>query len=466
MFKTISKHILFPAYLAWKHNGMLKRLKELEQSQYYGEDRLRALQLQSLRKLLTHCYMHVPFYRERFDSVGFQPGDLTSLEDLKGIPYLTKTDIQNHQEQLIARTYSRESLVPDSSGGSTGKPTCFYKDLVRHQIRRADQIRHDRWCGWDIGEKFVTLWGAQREFEKAPSLKERLVERYLYRVFGFNAFDITERKVLEYLEELHRIRPAMIIAYANVAFLFANIIRKYGIDLSRLKLKGLISSAETLSDEKRSVIESAFQCKVLNRYGSSEVGLIASECLAQEGLHINAENVFVEIQRDGKDAEPGEMGEIIATDLWNYGMPFIRYQMSDVGVKSGRLCSCGRGLPFLQEVTGRISDFFIDSKGGLVHGEYFTHLFYGIEGVEQFQLIQESLDKITLKIHGGQNFRKSVLEPVIAKIKLCLGNNVQVDVVVCTESFVEASGKFRFTISRVPGNFNHISDKLPEQKAS
>ena len=83
------------------------------------------------------------------------------------------------------------------------------------------------------------------------------------------------------------------------------------------------------------------------------------------------------------------MGEIIATDLWNYGMPFIRYQMGDVGVKSGRLCSCGRGLPLLQEVTGRISDFFIDSKGGLVHGEYFTHLFYGIEGVEQFQLIQE-----------------------------------------------------------------------------
>lgn len=81
MFKTISKHILFPAYLARNRNGMLKRLKELEQSQYYGEDRLRALQLQSLRKLLTHCYMHVPFYRERFDSVGFRPGDLTNLAD-------------------------------------------------------------------------------------------------------------------------------------------------------------------------------------------------------------------------------------------------------------------------------------------------------------------------------------------------------------------------------------------------
>jgi len=459
MFKTINKHILFPAYLAKNGNGMLKRLKELEQSQFYREDRLRSLQLQSLQKLLTHCYLNVPFYRERFDSAGFQPGNLTKLEDIKGIPYLTKADIQNYREQLIARTYSRESLVPDSSGGSTGKPTCFFKDLVRHQIRRADQIRHDRWCGWDMGEKFVTLWGAQREFEKTPSLKERLVERYLYRVFGFNAFDITEQKVLEYLEELHRIRPTMIIAYANVAFLFANIIQKHGIDLSRLKLKGLISSAETLTEEKREAIESAFGCKVLNRYGSREVGLIASECPTQEGLHINAENVLVEIRNGGRDADAGELGEIIVTDLWNYGMPFVRYQMGDVGVRSASACSCGRGLPLLKEVTGRVSDFIVDTSGGLVHGEYFTHLFYGLTGIEQFQLIQEERERITLKILPSASYQPHVLEPVIAKIKLCLGDAVQVNVQLSDSSMIETSGKFRFTISRISSDIGHYVQK-------
>ena len=111
---------------------------------------------------------------------------------------------------------------------------------------------------------------------------------------------MSELNVLSYIDELKKIRPVMIVAYANVAYLFAEIIHKYHLDLADLKIKGLISSAETLSSEKRPAIESAFGCKVLNRYGSREIGLIASECLAQEGLHINAENVFVEIQRDGK----------------------------------------------------------------------------------------------------------------------------------------------------------------------
>lgn len=458
MINEVYKYILLPSYYYINNNRVLRRLGELEKSQYYNYDNIKKIQYCNLKNILIHAYNNVPFYKKRFDAVKFNPNKFKDISEINRIPYLTKKDIQNNLKDIIANNYDIKYLVPDASGGSTGRPTNYYKDLYRHQMRRADQFRHDRWSGWDLGEKYVTLWGAQREFDPKVSIKTKIVERYLHRVFSFNAFDISEKKVLEYIEHLKHIRPTMVLAYANVAYLFAKIILRNNIDMSIHNIKGLISSAESLDSQKRDIIESAFHCKVLNRYGSREVGLIASECMAQEGLHINSENVFLEIQNRGREAESGEKGEVIVTDFWNYGMPFIRYQLGDVAVKCTRQCSCGRGLPMLKEVTGRVSDFVVDAKGGLIHGEYFTHLFYGIEDIKQFQMIQEDTENITLKVFPKDNFDISILYPIIDKIKNCLGGNINVDVKLCDELLVETSGKFRFTISKV--SVNYFRDKI------
>lgn len=449
IYDEITKLILAPLYFNLTGNVVLRRLAELEKTQYLPLERLNSIQYENLKNLLVHSYRHVPFYRERFDKAGFDPHSFSGPADINCIPYLTKEDLQKNMNKLVASNYDIRDLIADASGGSTGKPTNFYKDPLRNQLRSADKIRHDKWSGWNFGEKYVTLWGARREFEKAESLKTRVIEAYIYRVSGFNAFDVSEEKALQYIGELKKIRPAMIVAYANVAYFFAEIIHKHKIDLSEAKIKGLISSAETLTGEKRAAIQSAFNCKVLNRYGSREAGLIASECPHQEGMHINSENVFVEIQENGREVQPGETGEIIVTDLWNYGMPLIRYQMGDIGVKSDRVCSCGRGLPMLHEVRGRVSDFIVDSKGGLVHGEYFTHLFYGIGGIEQFQLVQESAERIVLKILPRTGYDPRQTERIVEKIKICLGGDIHVDVLICNDSFVETSGKFRFTVSKL-----------------
>ena len=453
IYNKIAKHILLPLYLLKNNDRMLDRLVVLEKSQYLDAEAIRERQLADLKRLLKHCYDNVPFYRKRFDDAGFNPSSFSDFCDLRRIPYLTKNDLQQNLHQLVAQNYSKENLRLDASGGSTGKPTNFYKDIRRFQEGRADQIRHDRWCGWDLGEKRVMLWGAQREFDTQFSWKYQLVEKFVHRAYGFNAFDICENKVLEYIATLRRIKPTMIISYANVAYLFAKIIESNGIDLSKLGLKGLICSAETLTEKMRISIESAFCCKVLNRYGSREVGLIASECLEQDGLHLNTDSVYLEIEKGGKETSLGELGEIIVTDLWNYGMPFVRYQMGDVGTRSSQSCNCGLNLPKISNIQGRVSDFLADAKGGLVHGEYFTHLFYGLEGVEQFQLVQETIDRLTLKIMPGRDFSPAVLDPVVGKIKQCIGAEVTVNIEICASSFVEASGKFRFTISKVSNGY-------------
>ena len=451
--KIISKYILMPLYLYKTDNHSLKRLSMLEKSQYLTADELRNKQLADLKKILDHCYINVPFYRERFAAAGFNPSNFKDFSDIRCIPYLTKEDLQNNLPRLVATNFSKEDLVLNSSGGSTGKPTNFYKDLSRHYEGWADSIRHDRWSGWDLGEKCVKLWGAQREFETQNSWTFQMVEKYAYRIYGFNAFDISEKKILQYIDELKTIKPTMILAYSNVAYLFAKIIEKNNIDLRTLHLKGIICSAETLTEQMRTVIESSFCCKVLNRYGSREVGLIASECHEQDGLHVNMDSIYLEIEKGGEVALPGEPGEIIITDLWNYGMPFIRYQTGDVGSASSHLCRCGRNLTTINGVQGRVSDFFVDAKGGLVHGEYFTHLFYELGGIEQFQIVQETVDKISVNILPGKDFTLATLDPVVKKIKQCIGGGVTVDIKIRETSFVEASGKFRFTISKVSNGY-------------
>lgn len=445
---TINRNLVLPVYYWKSGDRRLLRFKELEQSQWFSKETLEKLQIEKLRKLIEYSYRHTEYYRQLFDQEGIKPEDIRSRDDLRHVPVLTKSIIQEHGNQMISDAFSSESLIADASGGSTGVPTNFFKDIERHRLRRADQYRHDQWCGWKLGEPYALLWGAQRDLSIVQSIKQKAVARFVDRAFMFDAFAIREDEFERTLQRLRKIRPTMIIAYANALYLFARQLQESG--LGRLtSLRGIVSSAETLSQDKRIVIERSMGCKVLNRYGSREVGLIASECDRQEGLHINSENVIVEVLRGDKDAGVGERGEIVVTDLSNFGMPFIRYRMGDNGYLSGNNCSCGRNFPLLGAVEGRVSDFFVAADGTLVHGEFYSHLFYGLPQIKKFQLIQESMARVTVRIVSNDGVLGSVLSPIIDEIVKSLGPDVEVQVQYCDDIPPTPSGKYLFTISKV-----------------
>src|SRR5262249_25603036 len=145
--------------------------------------------------------------------------------------------------------------------------------------------------------------------------------------------------------------------------------------LGPIRPRGIITSAMILHDWQRRVIEEIFACKVTNRYGCEEVSLIACECERHEGLHVNADGVYVELIRDGRPVGPGEPGSVVVTDLTNRAMPIIRYQVGDVAVWSERVCSCGRTAPLLARVEGRDADYVQTSRGELISGISLTENF-------------------------------------------------------------------------------------------
>ena len=456
VYSMIDKYLLYPLYYWRVGDRRLSHLKKLEEQQFWSKKKLEAHQLKSLQSIVTHAYKTTAFYRELYDSAGVHPDDLQSLDDFLKFPCIQKKDLQVAGDQMISKVYKKAELVADASGGSTGRPTNFYKDREQFRLRAADQIRHDRWSGWDLGEPYALIWGAQKDLKAIDSVRQRFVTQFIHRIIPLDAFDLTPERMQTYVTQLERQQPPMILGYANALAQFARFLIEQHPH-HQIRPKGVISSAEALSEEKRSLIESAFHCKVLNRYGSREVGLVASECPLQTGLHINADNVLVEIGDFSESQEPSrlpricdhkESGEIIVTDFMNRGMPFIRYRMGDEGYTLKESCSCNRTLPLLGKVSGRVSDFIVAQSGRKIHGEYFTHLFYYKDHIKQFQLIQHNLNQIDLKIVAKQLTKEEEAQ-MVADIRAVCGASVEVNIIPCEAIPPAPSGKFMFTISKL-----------------
>ena len=180
---------------------------------------------------------------------------------------------------------------------------------------------------------------------------------------------------------------------------------------------------------------------------------MAAECEAHTGLHVLADVRYLEFLREGQPVQNGDFGEIIVTDLTNYAMPFIRYQTSDLGRPQSQSCVCGRGFPLIQEITGRSSDVLSAPNGRYVHGEYFTHLFYGVPGVRRFQVHQKTLHDVEILVEGDLELPAETLAEMRRKIMAQMGERVAVTFHMVDEIPLTPSGKYRFTISDVPIDF-------------
>jgi phenylacetate-CoA ligase len=177
--------------------------------------------------------------------------------------------------------------------------------------------------------------------------------------------------------------------------------------------------------------------------------LIASECERREGLHVNADHLVVELQRR-PDAPATEPGEVVITDLFNYGMPFVRYLNGDVATASDHVCSCGRGLPLLQRVDGRLLDAIRTPAGHLLPGEFFPHMLKDVPGLVRFQVVQRRLDQLDLSLVRGPGFDEASLAYIRRELAKVVGDSLQLNVHFVDDIPLTPSGKWRVCISELP----------------
>lgn len=431
---------------------ILTCLDELNRTQWLSYDELKSLQHDKLHRLLEYAYQYVPYYRRTFDEVGFQPKDIhRDPESFNKLPILDKSLIREHFSELqTTDPKHRKQFSKVTTSGSTGQPLTFWQDYAYRDNVTADIQRHLGWAGWKMGQLHAYMWGANFEETTAHSFRTRLID-WEWNRFLTNAFTLTEEKLAAFTERVYRQRPRVIFGYASSLHRFAQFVQQSSY--RGITFDGMISSAEVLYEPVRQIVEATFQTKLLNRYGTKELGGIACECKEQRGLHISVENNLVEILCDGRPANPGETGTLIVTNLNNWGMPFIRYSIGDESAwgEAGK-CSCGRASPRLKTVEGRIVDQFVTRDGRAswagFAGDGYSSLF-AQSYIKQFQIIQESMDKIIVLIVKDGEVPESLLKRVERTLQSAFGDDVQVEFQFPEQIPLLPSGKHQYALSKV-----------------
>lgn len=424
-----------------KRTGAYKWLDTLMLEQCLPPEEMATIQSRRLRNIIVHARDHSPYYRRLFKEGGIRIGDDFDLSQLKDLPLLRREDLQSNYKNILCDDAGE--VYPNSSGGSTGNPVNFYQDESYKSFSQAANLLFVKWMGIRSGDKSAAIWGADRDF-KDLSLRDRLWIRF-DRGKALNAFSMSDEKIKIFLGEMNRFRPKLIYGYASALYLVAKFINSTE-PLTFVPL-AVRSSAETLYDFQRREIERAFGTKVFNFYGSREINNLTGECSTHEGMHILSSGRIVEIVDDaGRPVADGIEGQIAVTDLTNFAFPFVRYLNGDMAVKSIKPCSCGRGYPLIEKIQGRTSDVIV-VDGEFIHGEFFTHLFYNRPEVIQFQLIQEDPKRLRLLVVSREE--NPNLNDIIAGIRKKVGSEVTIEMEFTDHIPPTASGKHRFTISRL-----------------
>lgn len=437
------------AYYLWdkKQGGVrLKEMGNLAREQWLPPETIEQLQVERTRHLLTYAEKNSPYYRELFSKHQFDVSTFSQLSDLHGIPVTTKADIRDNIDSFISDEYSKDELATAKTGGSTGISLDLFFDEVCQQKRNAAQGLSDGWAGWKPGSRVAALWGNPPTYTRLKAkLRSYLLERMIY----LDTMSMNDGSVQNFAKHCEAFQPDILFGHAHSIYLFAKYVAAN--DIPPFKFKGIIATSMMLLDHERKLIEEVFGTKVSNRYGCEEVGLIACECEQHQGMHINSSHIVLEcLDANDQPVPNGEAGKLVVTDLNNFGMPLIRYRVEDMGVLSDRACDCGRGLPILERLEGRLADFLKNTDGTQIAGvSLVERTLTKIPGVEQMQLVQERKDQIIVNRVKGKEFTEKTDALLLEELQSVFNEDVSFIIVDKDKIPQEQSGKYRFSICKV-----------------
>ena len=440
IYLYFAKNILLPSSDLVLHTKIHQELNFLEKSQWWTYEKLQDYQNKKLQNLVTYSYNNVPYYHRIFKEIGIHPTDIKTSNDLENIPILTKEIVRKNFSDMMPKNQSLKSLILGQSSGSTGEPFKYYLDKNSYSCLWANHYRGWKWTGYDFGDSYVKL-----SLNPRKNFKKRIQDRMLNCLYLY-ALNVDDHTLSVYIKQIRKYNPKIIRGYASLLYLVARYMQEHNIN--DIKPKSVISTGDMLFDNYRELIESQFNCKVYDGYGGDGIAG-AFECENHDGYHMPSECAIYEFVKDGNNIAAGERGEIILTNLTNYGMPFIRYKIGDVGIPSSDLCSCGRGLPLMDKIEGRDTDIISTPTGKYLIVHFFTALFEYIEGVDQFQIIQNKIDNITIKIVKNRAFTQDDLVHIVNTVQTNAGEDVSIDVEFVKSIPLSRSGKRRFVISNV-----------------
>jgi len=389
LYSQTLERVLLPVHNFVRRRDYVRRRRLLDESQWWPREKVLSFQWKELHELLRHVFRSSPYYRQKYAAARIRLEDIRSWEDFRRLPILTRQEVNAYRQELCATDYPGK-LIPHATGGSTGVPTRFYITYQSYDWRTAAMQRVYSWTGCRLGERALYLWGAPVGDLSLFKAAKKIAFEFVQRQLICNTFSQNYPMWQRIYVRARQFNPWLVVGYVSSLDAFARFLLE-----ARSKLPGVravIAAAEPLCGDVRRRVEIAFGAPVFNTYGSREFMSLAGECERHDGLHINSENVILETSRPETEGP----SDILVTDLHNYGMPFVRYAIGDVGALDDSPCPCGRGLPRLRSIEGRVLDSLRTADGRVVPGEFFPHLLKEIPEIVEYQVEQTAIRSVVM----------------------------------------------------------------------
>ena len=416
------------------------QLRRVVHDQWLPSDKLRQIQTVRLKRIIKHAYQNVPYYHDLFKLAGITPEDIKEPEDLLKIPITTKKDLKNQPlENLLAQNIPPENIICKKTSGSTGMPLtiCFEKHRKLDQVSLWYRLFLSQ--GMKPRDKILRIFG-----DEPPEEKKNLLSRLgLFRKRQISSF----RSLRNQTRVIQEYQPEVLIGEPSALYLLAKHLEKHRIKLPYPKL--VVSSTEILHSYMRKIINKDFRTKVFDVYVALELGIIAFECQEHQGYHLNIDFLISEVLKNGKTVSDGQTGYFVGTNLFNFAMPFIRYNLGDLCIPTNKVCSCGRKLPLISSIAGRDNDLLIKPDGTVISsGQVVNVVHQGCQNVREFKLIQTAPDLVLLKIVKDRGFDSAILNKIREEFTQYMGG-IKLDIEVVAEIYPDKSGKRRVFSSKV-----------------
>lgn len=422
---------------------------------------------EQVRRIVTHAYQHVPYYSRLFARNDLDSRQVRGVADLAAVPLTSKRDLQPLPVgEVIARGVDPARLFSNRTSGSSGEPFVLRRTWLEQSLESWYRMRAFRYYGVRLTHRMA---GVGVVHARDPN-DRKLIGRALTALGLRKAIRIDGlRDPAQIVARLLAFRPEMVGGLPGVLSRVAAYLIDQNIDL---RPRVVTVGGEVLTPLMRRQIGDGFGAPVRDIYGTHEFNLLAWECREGGDLHTCDDGVILEVLReDGRPAEPGERGEVVATNLHRYAMPLIRYRLGDIvtqgPARHWSRCACGLPFSTIRQVQGRMIDYFPLPDGRVLHPyEIVTRVVLGPNPwIRQYQLTQERIDRIVLRIVPAGAAPADQVAALRDSIARLLGPTVTFEVSLVEKIPLETTGKFRVSRSLVRSAYDNIAwnDPAPRQ---
>ena len=413
-----------------------KLLAQLKLHEGYSRHQIKVLQEKKLRKLIQHAYHNTLYYHRLFDKLGLSPDQIETLEDLKRLPPLTKSDVREHPS-LTSGGFQRpkENAISVHTTGSTGS-------VLQVLLNDREYIESTTFVVYGFLKSGARFW---------DRFVEIVVPTYQRPHFAFERLGLLRQQVFDLrdgvettLSRIAELKPTVLYSYPTFLALLARRLQERKSIVHRPRL--VVTNGEVLEEHDRTLIQEAFECPVRNSYGAAEVFRIAYEC-AHNRLHVVPDSCIVEIDEStlGSDG----LAEIFVTPLYIRTHPLIRYRLGDRVALSDETCPCGSNFSTIRSVAGRSDDYLTLPSGKKISPRA-IYLADHLRDILEYQIVQKTPGRFDVYVRPNSSYgpeSQRAIEQTIAAG--CLPDLVKVNVQTVDEVKRTATGKLAKIISEV-----------------